>query len=70
MRQLILGRTINCEPAEEKDNRLLVKCRTGTRDIGKWLVSQGWAEDVEGKYSEQMELAKQSHRGMWRLELP
>ncbi|MCP4074492.1 MAG: thermonuclease family protein [Hyphomicrobiales bacterium] len=70
MRQLILRRTINCEPAEELNNRLLTKCRIGTRDIGKWLVAQGWAESVDGEYSEQMEAAKQSHRGMWRLGLP
>ena len=70
MRQLILRRTINCQPAEEENNRLLAKCRIGSRDIGQWLVGQGWAKDIDGKYSEQMETAKQSHRGMWRLKLP
>ena len=80
LRQLILKHAIECDPAVDSidpdlDNTALispavVKCQIGGRDIGKWLVRQGWAKSNDGTYAHEMAIAKQQHQGMWRITLP
>ena len=70
MRQLILRHTIQCEPTDTNITPVFVKCQIADRDIGKWLVQQGWAKSVGETYADEMASAKEHHRGMWRKTLP
>ena len=70
LRQLILKHAIECEPVDTNITPILVKCQIAGRDIGKWLVQQGWAKSAGEAYANEMTTAKQHHRGMWRKTLP
>ena len=73
MRGLIRGRAIKCEPVTkqpEPSSSLLVHCRSGNRNIGEWLVKQGWAKDNNGRFADQMQFAQKVKTGMWREDLP
>ena len=68
LRGLIRSHRIKCEV---KGGAIkFAKCSAGTRDIGEWLVEQGWAKDNGGGYSDQMKTAKRQRTGMWRSERP
>lgn len=68
MRGLVRSHPIKCEI--EGSNKKYAKCSAGARDIGEWLVEQGWAEDRNGGYAEAMKTAKRAKIGMWRHEAP
>jgi len=70
LRQLILNHAISCEPTEANTTPIIVKCKIGGRDIGQWLVRQGWAKSVGDAYAGEMATAKENLQGMWRKTLP
>ena len=68
MRGLIRSHPVKCEI---KGGAIkFAKCSAGTRDIGEWLVEQGWAENRNGGYLDAMKTAKQAKNGMWRATRP
>lgn len=70
LRRLIRGRTIECDPVPTREKTITTACRIGSQDIGEWLVEQGWAKGLAGKFDAQMEAAKDTKSGMWRASSP
>lgn len=53
--------TADCEPGDD--------CRTFRRDLGAWMVADGWALDdprySDGEHAEQQRDAEQRRKGLW-----
>ena len=53
--------TADCEPDDD--------CRTFRRDLGAWMVADGWALDdprySDGEHAEQQWDAEQARKGLW-----
>lgn len=53
--------TADCEPEDD--------CRTFRRDLGAWMVADGWALDdprySDGEHAEQQWDAEQGRKGLW-----
>lgn len=48
-RGLLRGRSPTCAlPPEAGSGRATARCRIGTRDLGEWLVANGWARAAAG----------------------
>ncbi len=67
LRRLIRGRPIECDKEIVGASPIIAHCKIGNRDIGAWLVLQGWARSDGEVFVEQMKLAKKKQRGMWRV---
>lgn len=64
-RSFLRGRAATCDfPEGEVPDTLSTTCRLGTRDIGAWLVENGWARADGGKYEELAKAAKDAGRGI------
>lgn len=73
LRRFIRGRSIVCEtvePAGESAPR--ARCEVGGRDIGLWVVRQGWAIPAGGgeDMKRALESARRDEKGQWRKEAP
>lgn len=65
-RSFLRGRAATCDfPEGEVPDTLSTTCRLGTRDIGAWLVENGWARADGGKYEELERAAKAAGRGIY-----
>ncbi len=69
LRALIGTRKISCEDFAPSQI-VFARCKVGHRDIGGWLVLQGWAEDKNGHYLSQMKSARENEVGMWNRDGP
>lgn len=64
-RAFLRGRAVTCDfPEGEVPDRLTTTCRVGPRDIGKWLVENGWARASGDGYREEARLAREGERGV------
>ena len=68
-----LSAALDQKPASERG--LVTRCRVAGRDIGEWLVGQGWATpQPDSGYDAALEQAREAGRGQWRktitAELP
>ena len=75
LRRLIRRRPIDCEATAaaegERQDRLAAHCRIDGRDIGEWLVAQGWATPLPGSgYEAALEAARKAQAGQWRRDNP
>lgn len=66
LRSFLRGRAATCDfPEDEVPDTLTTTCRLGTRDIGAWLVENGWARADGGKYEELAKAARDAGRGIY-----
>ncbi|MGJ8528383.1 thermonuclease family protein [Maritalea sp.] len=66
--QLIGGQVLVCKSeGEDKYRRLLAVCYLSEKDIGKWMVTNGWAISY-GDYKFDEALARRNSSGLWRGE--
>lgn len=72
LRRLIRGRAIKCERTDGErfeGDRVTAHCTIIKRDIGGWLVEQGWAtptDDGDTQLQARLADAKSANRGQWR----
>lgn len=65
-RSFLRGRAVTCDfPEGEVPDKLSTTCRVGPRDIGAWLVGNGWARADGQKYEELAKAAKDAGRGIY-----
>lgn len=65
-RSFLRGRAPTCDfPEGEVPDTLSTACRVGPRDIGAWLVENGWARADGGKYEALERAAKAAGRGIY-----
>lgn len=72
LRLFLRNRSVNCDLAgeegagEEGTGEVATTCRLGERDIGEWLVENGWAEAEKGSAFEKLgQEAKAARRGLY-----
>lgn len=67
LRLFLRNRSINCDlPGQQGDGEINTTCRLGERDIGEWLVENGWAEATEGSaFEKAAQEAKAARRGLY-----
>lgn len=65
-RSFLRSRAVTCDfPEGEVPDRLSTTCRIGPRDIGEWLVENGWARATGDKYAEKARAAQDAGRGIY-----
>jgi endonuclease YncB( thermonuclease family) len=68
--------TVSCTMTNEPDDhgRRIAQCRVGGSDLGRYMVSRGWARDwprySEGAYADEEASARAANRGIWGLRCP
>ncbi|MEP1518107.1 MAG: thermonuclease family protein [Nitratireductor sp.] len=67
LRAFLRGRTVICDPIGEGDGAVrLASCRLGERDLGAWLVENGWAMAAgNGPYADAQRRAIDNKRGIF-----
>ncbi|WP_222934249.1 thermonuclease family protein [Caulobacter sp. 17J80-11] len=62
-------RTVTCRPRDvDRYGRIVAACSVGGRDVGRWLVSQGWAvayRQYSKDYVSAEDAARVARRGIW-----
>jgi endonuclease YncB( thermonuclease family) len=70
LRAFLRGRSIRCvvpTDFEATQETIATRCTLGGRDIGEWLVRNGWAgAETGGPYGDAEAEAKRERRGLWR----
>lgn len=72
LKRLVRLRPIDCDPADarEGESDIVTVCRIAGRDIGEWMVDQGWANPLEGSgYDAAFSNAREAGRGQFRKKL-
>jgi endonuclease YncB( thermonuclease family) len=65
-RAFLRGRAVTCDfPEGEVPDTLATTCRLGKRDIGAWLVENGWARADGATYATQARSAEAGRRGVF-----
>ncbi|SMH38568.1 hypothetical protein SAMN02982922_2069 [Mesorhizobium australicum] len=65
-RSFLRSRAVTCDfPEGEVPDRLSTTCRIGPRDIGEWLVENGWARANGDKYAGKARAAQDAGRGIY-----
>lgn len=65
-RAFLRGRAVTCDfPEGEVPDTLATTCRLGKRDIGAWLVENGWARAEGETYATQAKAAEAGRRGIF-----
>jgi endonuclease YncB( thermonuclease family) len=65
-RAFLRGRAVTCDfPEGEVPDTLATTCRLGKRDIGAWLVENGWARADGETYATQAKAAEAGRRGIF-----
>jgi endonuclease YncB( thermonuclease family) len=71
VQRLIRGRTIECQlPQAGSNSAEAAECRVGGKNIGEWLVSQGWAKADGPRYAEAEKKAAEGKLGLWSPTRP
>jgi endonuclease YncB( thermonuclease family) len=66
LQRLVRGRSVECRISVT--DRLVdgvSHCSVGGKDIGKWLVAQGWASAIGPEYRDAEKTAREEKRGAW-----
>jgi endonuclease YncB( thermonuclease family) len=64
LQQFIRGRSVACRiPESPMDNK--AQCSVGGKDIGQWLVEQGWVRADGSGYADAEKTARKEKRGVW-----
>lgn len=72
-RGFVRGRALACDlPPELTEKSYTVACKLGGRDVGEWLVGQGWAMPALGsdRYAQLASEAREAGRGMYGAAPP
>lgn len=66
-RGMLRGRAVTCDLPEEDDvpETITTACRVGGRDIGAWLVANGWARAAGETYAALGTEAREAERGVY-----
>lgn len=64
------ARTVECAHRDtDRYGRMVAVCKVGDKDVGSWLVRNGWALDFTrysgGVYSDEQRQAEAEKRGIW-----
>jgi len=69
LRELVRGRTVRCTHRDvDRYGRIVAVCRVGNRDLGRWMVEQGWAVAYRrhsNRYVNAQKRAKRRRAGIW-----
>ncbi len=66
LQRFVRGRAVECRrPESDALADDLAVCSVGGKDIGKWLVSQGWARAEGPDYADVEKTARDENRGLW-----
>lgn len=72
LRSLIGNETVECEKRDRDSyGRVLAACRAGGRDLGTWMVAEGWAlayRQYSLAYMAEESRARAARRGVWQGE--
>lgn len=64
-RAFLRGRAVRCDfPEGEVPAEVAAQCRMGNRDLGEWLVANGWARPAGELYQQQFKAAVDGRKGM------
>lgn len=71
-RGFVRGRALACDlPPELSQESYTVACTLGGRDVGEWLVGQGWALPApDSRYAELAAEAREAGRGIYGMAPP
>ena len=66
-RAFLRGRTVVCAvPSEGGRDAVSAECRVGNKDVGEWLVENGWARAAQGgPYAEAGDRARAAKKGIF-----
>lgn len=65
LRRLLRSRIVTCRGNQrDAHDRLLAVCRSGGREVNRWLVEQGWAVSYHDYPSAERD-ARSAKRGLW-----
>jgi len=65
-RGFLRGRAVRCEfPDGDVPETVTVPCRLGNRDLGEWLVANGWARAADENYKDAAKAAEEAKRGLF-----
>lgn len=62
----VRSRSITCAPTDDESDKIKTNCTLGDRDLGAWLVENGWAHALGNSYRQEQTIAEQELRGIWR----
>lgn len=70
--EFIARRVVSClQILTDRDGRPIATCSIGNKDIGEWLVREGYAIDYpkysKGAYAEAQDLARENDAGLWQM---
>ena len=68
LQRLVRQRALQCEEdlqAVAAETSLITRCMVSGRDIGQWLVEQGWVRANAPQYQEAEREARKEGRGIW-----
>jgi len=69
IQHFVRRRTVECRMAQRPADGL-AHCNVGGRDIGEWLVAQGWARANGPDYADPQKTAQNEKRGVWSSSRP
>lgn len=65
-RAFLRGRAVTCDlPEGEVPDKFATTCRVGPRDIGEWLVANGWSRATGDAYRDQAKAAREGGKGIF-----
>lgn len=76
LRAMIRDRQVDCVLIgyDQQNERMVARCSVGDVEIGRHMVSEGWARDwtyfSEGRYQTEEDEARRLRRGVWSYECP
>ncbi|WP_143435372.1 thermonuclease family protein [Henriciella aquimarina] len=68
-------RTVSCAvTGTDRWDRLVATCSVGGKDLGDFIVSEGWGRDwpqySQGRYADEEKRARATKSGLWGLDCP
>jgi len=64
LQRFVRSRSVECRTSERPVDGL-AHCSVGGKDIGRWLVGQGWARADGSSYADAEMTAREEKRGVW-----
>ena len=65
LQRFVRRRVVECRAPDGEPADGMAHCTVGGRDIGEWLVAQGWARAQGPDYADAEKIAREEKRGVW-----
>ena len=68
LRGWLRARSASCVVPDDFERRsmsITTRCRVGQEDVALWLVANGWARPIDGRFGDAAESARTGGRGLW-----